>query len=75
MKRHTLEFKSVPVQVNQVKEEFSLQNSSHQLALTATLLCIKYNGETQHEKLISFVLFPLLLMHFKWKKTPYVALA
>lgn len=50
MKRHTLEFKSAPVQVNQVKEEFSLQNSSHQLALTVTLLCIKYNGETQHEK-------------------------
>lgn len=50
------DFKSVCVQVNQVNE-FSLQNSLHQLTFTVALSCIKYNGEPQHEKWISFVLF------------------
>lgn len=48
--KDTLELESVNAQVNQVKEEVSLQNLSHRLAFTVTFSCIKHNGETQHEK-------------------------
>lgn len=35
-----------PVQINQVKVQFSLQNSSHGLAFTVTFPSIKYNTDT-----------------------------
>lgn len=37
-------------------------------------LCIKYNGDMQHEKLMSFVLFFIIIDAFQWKKIPYAAL-
>lgn len=62
-RRLALELRSIHVPVNQVKEKLSLQNLSHQIAFTAMLLCIKYNGETTDKKWMLFVLFPL---HYYW---------
>lgn len=44
-KRGNTDSKSVPVQINQVKAEFSLQNSSHGLAFTVTFPSIKHNTD------------------------------
>lgn len=64
-RKDTLELKSVPIKVNQVKQELPLQNSSHQLAFSGTRLCIEYNREKNIKIFISLLLFTLLLMHFK----------
>lgn len=44
-KRGNTDSKSDPVQINQVKAEFSLQNSSHGLAFTVTFPSIKHNTD------------------------------
>lgn len=62
------------VQINQVKVEFSLQNSSHWLAFTGAFPSIKYNTETTW-KIHVFCAFSLLLMHFKWNEITSAALA
>lgn len=60
-KRRTADSKSVPVQINQVKAKFSLQNSSHRLAFTVTFPSIKHNTDITW-KIHVF----LYLYHYYW---------